>query len=55
MERQVKIYAKSLLKEKNALVSFQRGLELMRRLDHPNIVKHLEVYEDPNYYFVIEE
>jgi serine/threonine protein kinase len=27
----------------------------MRRLDHPNIVKLLEVYEDPNYYFVIEE
>jgi serine/threonine protein kinase len=55
MDRQVKIYAKSLLKEKNALQSFQRGLGIMRKLDHPNILKLLEVYEDANYYFVIEE
>jgi calcium-dependent protein kinase len=55
LERSVKIYSKALLKEKNVLQSFQKGLEIMRRLDHPNIIKLLEVYEDSNHYFIIEE
>ena len=55
MERAVKIYPKSMMKDDQAKRRFATELEIMKKLDHPNIVKLFEVYEDAQNFYLVEE
>lgn len=55
LERSVKIYPKTLLKDEVARKRFSTELEIMKKLDHPNIIKLFEVYEDAQNYYMVEE
>lgn len=37
------------------LDTFVKRIEFMNTLDHPNIVRYLEAYEDTNFYFIVLE
>jgi calcium-dependent protein kinase len=51
-ERAIKIIKKSKLPDQE---KFKSELQIMRILDHPNIIKLFEVFEDKKYiYFVME-
>lgn len=36
-------------------VAMQNEIDIMREVDHPNIVKMLNVYEDKNHYCLVME
>ena len=55
MERAVKIYAKSLLKDEKSKRRFANEIEIQKKLDHPNIVKLFEVFEDKLNFYLVEE
>ncbi len=55
LDRAVKIYSKTLLKDETAKKRFSTELEIMKKLDHPNIIKLFEVYEDAQNYYMVEE
>ncbi len=46
MERAVKIYSKTILKDEVSKKRFANEIEIQKKLDHPNIVKLFEVFED---------
>jgi len=51
-KRAVKVIKKSKLIDTE---KFKLELEIMRKLDHPNVIKLYEVFEDKKYiYFVME-
>ena len=54
IERAVKLVHKRSLDE-NQKKSFANEYEIMRRLDHPNIIKLYEVYEDDAYFYLVQE
>ena len=37
------------------IVAMQNEIDIMREVDHPNIVKMLNVYEDKNHYCLVME
>lgn len=37
------------------LLSLQNEITILNQVDHPNIVKLYEVYEDANFYFLVME
>ena len=55
MERAVKIYSKADMKDELYRKKFRNEVEILRTLDHPNIVKLFEVYEDTLNYYLVEE
>lgn len=55
MERAVKIYLKADMKDELSRKKFKNEVEILRTLDHPNIVKLFEVYEDTLNYYLVEE
>ena len=36
-------------------LNLRNELDILRKLDHPNVIKLYEVYETPNYIFFIME
>mmetsp|Transcript_29464 Transcript_29464/g.33751 ORF Transcript_29464/g.33751 Transcript_29464/m.33751 type:complete len:116 (-) Transcript_29464:1144-1491(-) len=52
--RAVKIIRKDTLKG-TSKESFFNEIEIMKRLDHPNILKLFEVYQDEKRYYLITE
>lgn len=51
-ERAIKVIKKSKLVDAE---KFKIELDIMKKLDHPNIIKLFEVFEDKKYvYFVME-
>ena len=41
------------MKDKNFL--FLRELNILKTLDHPNIIKFNEIYEDELYFYIVQE
>ena len=55
LERAVKIYPKSMLKDDQSKKRFAAEIETQKKLDHPNIVKLFEVFEDAQNVYLVEE
>ena len=55
MERAVKIYSKADMKDELYRKKFRNEVEILRTLDHPNIIKLLELFEDDLNYYLVEE
>jgi calcium-dependent protein kinase len=55
LERAVKIYPKAMLKDENAKSRFVAEIETQKKLDHPNIVKLFEAFEDAQNIYLVEE
>ena len=61
LDRQCKVFKyaiKTLKKDyfnKHNLESIIREVDILRSLDHPNIVKYFETYEDENYIHIVME
>jgi calcium-dependent protein kinase len=53
-KRAVKIIKKEQMNEEEK-ISFQTEMSLLRKLDHPNILKLYEVFEDQKKYFLVTE
>ena len=49
----IKLLEKSKIIEKNDLERIQREISIIKNLNHPNIVKINEIFENENYYFLI--
>jgi len=50
-----RIDKKHVSKNLVSLLSLEEEIKIMRMLDHPNIIKLYEVYEDEQYIYMIEE
>jgi serine/threonine protein kinase len=48
----VKIINKARMTQKQK-VMFQNEIEALRKLDHPNIIKLFEIYEDDTSFFLV--
>jgi calcium-dependent protein kinase len=53
-ERAVKILAKSLINEQEILI-IKKEIQILRSVDHPNILKLYEVYEDDETYQIVTD
>ncbi|TNV82197.1 hypothetical protein FGO68_gene11040 [Halteria grandinella] len=53
-KRAVKIIKKSFLQGKEE-TRFLQEIEILKQMDHPNIVRMFEVYQDPKRYFIVTE
>lgn len=53
-KRAVKILEKEMMSERD-IVRFEHELEIFKDLDHPNIIKILEMYEDTKRFYLIME
>jgi serine/threonine protein kinase len=53
-ERAVKIINKAKMTEKQKRM-FQNEIEALRKLDHPNIIKLFEIYEDETSFYLVQE
>jgi calcium-dependent protein kinase len=53
-KRAVKIIKKSFLQGKEE-TRFLQEIEILKTMDHPNIVRLFEVYQDPKRYFIVTE
>ncbi len=51
----IKLLEKSKIIEKNDLERIQREISIIKNLNHPNIVKINEIFENENYYFLIKD
>jgi len=54
-EAAVKVMAKKSLKKKDDIKLLMREVELLKSLDHPNIMKIFEFFEDDNHFYVVGE
>lgn len=54
VERAIKALDKTTMTKANA-VRVQREIEILKQVDHPNIVKIVEVIEDPRYINIVQE
>ena len=52
-QRAVKVLPKSRVPEENAKI--KQELEILRELDHPNIVKLYEYFEDGKRFYIVTE
>jgi serine/threonine protein kinase len=48
----VKIINKARMTQKQKLM-FQNEIDALRKLDHPNIIKLFEIYEDDTSFFLV--
>jgi len=48
----VKIINKARMTQKQK-VMFQNEIEALRKLDHPNVIKLFEIYEDDTSFFLV--
>ena len=53
-DRAVKIINKARMTQKQK-VMFQNEIEALRKLDHPNIIKLFEIYEDEKSFYLVQE
>lgn len=51
----VKVISKSSMKKGSSTSSLLREIELLKVLDHPNIMKLYEFFEDSGYYYLVGE
>ena len=51
-DRAVKIINKARMTQKQKLM-FQNEIDALRKLDHPNIIKLFEIYEDDTSFFLV--
>ena len=51
-ERALKILKKSNLE---SVKDFLNEIEMLKTIDHPNVLKYYEYFEDKNYYYIITE
>ena len=51
----IKIIDKSKLKEKSDIIRLQREFEILFKVDHPNIIKARDYFEDKNFYYTVME
>lgn len=51
----VKVIAKASMKKSSSTSTLLREIELLKELDHPNIMKLYEVFEDNGYYYLVGE
>lgn len=51
----VKVISKSSIKKGSSTSSLLREIELLKELDHPNIMKLYEFFEDSGYYYLVGE
>ena len=54
-KRAVKIYQKDSLTSDISRQKFEKEIEVMKKLDHPNIVKAFEFFEDKRKFFIVLE
>mmetsp|Transcript_16048 Transcript_16048/g.17955 ORF Transcript_16048/g.17955 Transcript_16048/m.17955 type:complete len:502 (-) Transcript_16048:65-1570(-) len=54
IERAMKMISKSMINRADKEM-FNNEVSILKSLDHPNIIKIYEVYEDPNFYYLITE
>ncbi len=52
IERAVKIITKNKMDKRN-LQLFKNEIKILKQLDHPNIVKLFEIYEDETRFYLI--
>jgi len=50
----IKIMKKNQMKEED-VAAMQNEIEIMKKVDHPNIVKMTSVYEDKSHYCLVME
>jgi calcium/calmodulin-dependent protein kinase I len=50
----IKVIAKRKLTEEDK-VGLQNEIDILKQVDHPNIVKLFDIYEDDKYFFLIME
>jgi calcium-dependent protein kinase len=53
--RAVKIIAKQLLESESAKNQFIKEIEILKLLDHPNIIRVFEFFEDENNFYIVME
>lgn len=51
----VKVISKASMKKGSSTTSLLREIELLKELDHPNIMKLYEFFEDSGYYYLVGE
>lgn len=51
----VKVISKASMKKGSSTSSLLREIELLKELDHPNIMKLYEFFEDSGYYYLVGE
>lgn len=51
----VKVISKASIKKGSSTSSLLREIELLKELDHPNIMKLYEFFEDTGYYYLVGE
>lgn len=54
-ERAVKIFRKSTYPSKREISKLQSEIEILRKLDHPNIIQIYEYFDDPKRFYIIME
>ena len=54
-ERAVKIFRKSTYPSKREISKLQSEIEILRTLDHPNIIQIYEYFDDPKRFYIIME
>ena len=54
-ERAIKVVKKSMLKYQDGDSHFLKEIQMLVSLDHPNIIKVFEYFEDEQNYYVVEE
>jgi calcium-dependent protein kinase len=46
---------KKLYMTPRSMAWFHNEIEILKRLDHPNIIKLFEIYEDEKHYYLVQE
>ena len=54
-ERAIKIISKETLQYPDDDKKFLKEIEILSQIDHPNIIKVFEYYQDSNYFYIITE
>jgi calcium-dependent protein kinase len=51
----MKIIKKEKLKNSQAKDELMMEVSILKQLDHPNIVKLIEMFEDDRYFYIVQE
>ena len=55
LERAIKVVSKWEISENSNLDEYMEKVNLLNSLDHPNIVRYLEIYENESYFYFVSE